>query len=92
MVHLNDPRFWLYAAVNADTNDLLHTPLEPTRTNVLATTSLTELREKHAVDDAVFLVDGAPSLYATCRYHDFHCRNEHHGDRNNVERVFRELK
>jgi transposase-like protein len=46
------------------TNKLLHTKLRPTTTKVLAHSFLTELDEKHNVDDAVFLTDGSKSLRA----------------------------
>jgi len=59
VIQLNDERYWLYAAVEPDTNRLLHVRLYSTRT---ANTSmfLSELREKQRVDDGTFLVDGAP--------------------------------
>ena len=36
MIQLNDEQYWLYAAVDPNSNDLLHVKLEPTRTNVIA--------------------------------------------------------
>jgi Transposase and inactivated derivatives len=69
VIQLNDERYWLYAAVDAETNDLLHTQLEPVRTNVFAHSFFAELREKHNVDDAVFLVDGAAPLQDACSRH-----------------------
>jgi putative transposase len=92
VIQLNDERYWLYAAVDPDTNELLHTTLEPTRTNVLSHRFLAELREKHGVDDAVFLIDGAPQLKDACSRHGLDFRIERHGNRNSVERVFREVK
>ena len=92
VIQLNDEQYWLYAAVDPDTNELLHTTLEPTTTKVLAHSFLTELSEKHDVDDAVFLVDGSHSLQDACRRHGFDFRYEKHGNRNAVERVFREIK
>ncbi|MFC4406007.1 IS6 family transposase [Haloarchaeobius iranensis] len=92
VIQLNDERYWLYAAVDPETNELLHTKLEPTRTNVLAHAFFTELREKHDVDDAVFLVDGATPLKDACTRHGLDFRYEKHGNRNSVERVFREVK
>src|SRR6056297_2651866 len=62
VIQLNDERYWLYAAVDPDSNELLHTKLEPTRNNAFTVKFFAELREKHDVDDAVFLVDGAPQL------------------------------
>jgi len=92
VIQLNDEYYWLYAAVDPETNKLLHTKLEPTRTNVLAHAFFAELREKHAVDDAVFLVDGADPLKDACQRHGLDFRYERHGNRNSVERVFREVK
>jgi putative transposase len=92
VIRLNDEQYWLYAAVDPETNELLHTALEPTRTNVIAQTFFAELREKHAVEEAVFLVDGSHSLQHACRRHGFEFRYEQHGKRNSVERVFREVK
>ena len=88
VIRLDDERYWLYAAVDPGSNELLHTKLEPTRTNVLAHALFTELREKHDVDDAVFLVDGATPLKEACNRHGLDFRYERHGNRNSVERVF----
>jgi putative transposase len=92
VIRLDDEQYWLYAAVDPKTNELLHTKLEPTRTNVLAHSFFGELREKHDVDDAVFLVDGATPLKDACNRHGLRFRYEKHGNRNSVERVFREIK
>jgi len=92
VIQLNDEKYWLYAAVDPETNELLHTTLEPTTTKVLAHSFLSELSEKHDVDDAVFLVDGSHSLQDACQRHGFDFRYEKHGNRNAVERVFREIK
>jgi putative transposase len=92
VIRLNDEQYWLYAAVDPDTNELLHKKLEPARTNVLAHAFFTELREKHDVDDAVFLIDGAAPLKDACHRHGLDFRYEKHGNRNSVERVFREIK
>ena len=66
VIRLNNEQYWLYAAVDPETNKLLHTELEPTRTNVVARSFFADLREKHDVDDAVFLVDGVPTLKDAC--------------------------
>jgi len=50
------------------------------------------LNEKHDVDDAVFLVDGSKSLQAACHRNGLDFRYDKHGNRNAVERVFREVK
>jgi transposase-like protein len=41
------------------TNELLHTTLEPTTNKGIAHAFFAELREKHDVDDAVFLISGS---------------------------------
>jgi transposase-like protein len=92
VIQLDDEHYWLYAAVDPDSNDLLHTKLEPTRTNVIADQFFAELRKKHDVDDASFLVDGAVPLHRVCDKHGLDFRYERHGNRNSVERVFREVK
>jgi len=92
VIQLNDEQYWLYATVDPQTNKLLHTKLKTTKTKVLAHSFLTELREKHDVDDAVSLVDGSHSLQDVCHRHGFDFRYERHGNRNAVERVFREIK
>jgi putative transposase len=92
VIQLGDERYWLYAAVDPESNDMLHTKLEPVRTNVFAHAFFAELREKHDVDDAVFLVDGATPLQEACSRHGLDFKYERHGNRNSVERVFREVK
>jgi putative transposase len=92
VIQLNDEQYWLYAAVDHETNELLHTTLKPTRTNVFAHTFFAELREKHDVDNAVFLIDGSHSLKDACRRHGLDFRYEKHENRNSVKRVFRDIK
>ena len=92
VIQLNDEQYWLYAAVDPETNELLHTTLEPTRNTMIAQQFLTEIGEKHDVSEAVFLIDGAQTLQAACRRASYDFRYEKHGNRNAVERVFREIK
>ena len=92
VIQLDDERYWLYAAVDPATNRLLHVRLFPTRTQALTEMFLSELREKHLVDDALFLVDGAPWLQAACHRHGLRFQHVTHGNRNAVERIFREVK
>ena len=49
VIQLNDEQYWLYAAVNPETNELLYTKLEPTTNKVIAHAFFVELREKHDV-------------------------------------------
>ena len=92
MIRLNDEQYWLYAAVDPETNDLLHTQLEPTTNNAPADRFFADLRDTHDIDDATVLVDGSASLQRGCRKHDLDFSYERHGNRNSVERVFCEIK
>ena len=92
VIQLDDQQYWLYAAVDPETNNLLHTKLEPTRNNALTDRFFSEIRDKHDVDDAIVLVDGAAPLQRACRKHGLDFRYERHGNRNSVEHVFREVK
>ena len=92
MIRLNGDRYWLYMAVNPDTNDVLHTKLQPTRNHYTAKEFILGLIKKHDLDESLFLVDGLPSLRDACRYHSLRFRVTKHGNRNSVERLFREVK
>ena len=92
VIQLNDEQYWLYAAVDPETNELLQTSFEPTTNTVIAQRFLAEIEKKHDVSEAVFLVDGSHSLQAACHRRGYDFRYEKHGNRNAVERVFREIK
>jgi len=92
VIQLNDEQYWLYAAVDPETNEFLHTTLEQTRNTMIAQQFFTKISEKHDVSEAVFLIDGAQSLHAACRRIGYDYRYEKYGNRNAVERVFREIK
>jgi putative transposase len=53
---------------------------------------LKELREKQQVEQATFLVDGAQHLQTVLTRLGLRCQYVRHGNRNSVERVFREVK
>jgi transposase-like protein len=92
VIQLNYKKYWLYTAVDPQTNKPLHTKLRPTLTKVLTHSFLTELSEKHDIDDAVFLVDGSNWLQTACHRHGFDFRYEKHGNWNAAEHVFKEIK
>ena len=92
VVKVNGERYWLVAAVDPETNVILHTRLYPTRNTALTKMFLRELQEKHDIDDAEFFVDGAPWLHAGLFELGMHFRHETFGERNPVERVFQEIK
>ena len=91
VIRINSQQYWLYAACDPETNQLLHVRLFPTTTTSATQIFLAELREKHSVESAVFLVDGAKHLQTALRRSGLRFRYEKHGNRNASERVFREI-
>src|SRR6056297_3377394 len=91
VIRINGQQFWLYAAVDPDTNRFLHIRLFTTTTTALTQKFLRELQEKHDVSDAVFLVDYAQHLAAALRRAGLQFQTVRHGNRNAIERVFREV-
>ena len=92
VIRINGQQFWLHAAVDSDTNEFPHIRLYTTTTTALTQQFLQELREKHDVSDAVFPVDYAQHLAAALRRAELRFQTIRHGNRNAVERVFREVK
>ena len=92
VIQLGTERYWLYAAVDPTTNEFLHMRLFPTTNSGLTLVFLRELREKHDVDEATFLVDDADHLQAALSRLGLRFQIRRHGNRNSVERVFREVK
>jgi transposase-like protein len=76
VIQLNDERYWLSAAVESETTRLLHVKISPTRKQAITEMFFSELREKHLVDDALFLVDSAPWLQAAFHRHGLNYRYE----------------
>jgi len=92
VIQVNDERRWLYAAVNPETNKFLHVRLFPTRTTQLTVLFLRELQQRVPVTQATILVDGAHHLKAALSRFGLRFQMRHHGNRNAIERVFREIK
>ena len=92
VIRINDQQFWLYAAGDPTTNDLLHVRLFASTTIALTEMFLRELRDKHDVESAEFLVDGAKHLETALQRAGLRFQISRHGNRNAIERIFRELK
>lgn len=92
VIRINEQQYWLYAAGDPESNHLLHVRLFSTTTTTLTEIFLRELREKHDVDSAVFLVDGAQHLHTALTRAGLRFQTEYYGNRNAIERIFRELK
>jgi len=92
VIRVNGERCWLYAAVNPATNEFLHVRLFQTLTTQFTLLFFRELREKQQVEQATFLVDGAHHLQTALTRLGLRFQYVRHGNRNRVERVFREVK
>ncbi|WP_380679818.1 IS6 family transposase [Salinigranum sp. GCM10025319] len=92
VIRVNGQRHWLYAAVDPDTNQFLHVRLFQTRTTQLTMLFLRELREKQQLTDVTFVIDAATHSKAALDRLGLRFRVNCHGNRNSVERVFREVK
>lgn len=92
VIQLNAEKYWLYAAVDPDTNCLLHVRLYPTGPQALTETFLGELHEKYQFDNRIHLVDDTPCLQVACHRQGLRFQHGTQRSRNTVERVFRELK
>ena len=88
VIRINGQQFWLYAAVDPETNKFLHVRLFTTTTTALTQRFLQELREKHNVENAVFLVDYAQHLTAALRRAGLRFQTTRHGKRNAIEHIF----
>ncbi len=88
IINVNGERFWLYIAVNPETNVILHPRLFPSRTRVLNKLFLREIAEKDEVAETAFAVDGVPWLQAGLFDLGVDFRHETFAP---VERVFQEI-
>ena len=91
-IQIDSDRFWLYAAVDPHTNDFLHVDVFPVQNQQFTLVFLRDLREKHHVDDALFLIDAGGHLTAALSRTSLRFQITRHGNRNAVERIFREVK
>jgi transposase-like protein len=92
VIQVNDERHWLYAAVDPETNQFLHVRLFQTRTTQLTVLFLRELRDKQPLEHVTVLVDNAHHLTAALDRLGLRFQVARHGNRNAVERIFREVK
>jgi len=92
VIQLGTDRYWLYAAVDSTTNEFLHVRLLLTTNTGLTLLFLRELREKRDIDEATLLIDDAAHLQDGLSRLGLQFQIRRHGNRNSVERVFREVK
>ena len=87
MIRINGQQFWLYAAVDPETNEFLHIKLFTTTKTALTQQFLRELREKHDVENTVFLADYAQHLAAALQRARLQFQTIRHGNRNAIEHI-----
>jgi transposase-like protein len=63
VIWIDGEQYWLYAAVDPESNEFPHTSLETTTNKYLAQSFIDRLRDKHHVDNAEFLIGGSDSLH-----------------------------
>jgi transposase-like protein len=57
VIWIDGEQYWLYAAVDPESNEFLHTSLETTTNTYLKQSFIDRLRDEYHVDDATFLID-----------------------------------
>jgi putative transposase len=92
VIRVSDQQFWLHAAADPETNNLLHLHLFSTTTTALTEIFLQELRQKHDIESAVFLADSAQHLQTALDRAGLRFQTERSGNRNAIKRIFREFK
>ena len=92
MIRLHGQEFWLYGAVDPETNEILHVSLFPTANKQTTRWFLDELHRRYQLNNVVFLVDGADYLGPVLAEDGYRFQICSHGNRNAIERVFWEVE
>ena len=92
MIRLHGQEYWLYGAVDPETNEILHVSLFPTTAKQTTRWFLAELHRRCRLDDVLFLVDDADYLGPVLDEDGYRFRIVSHGNRNAIERVFWEAE
>ena len=91
-IRVNDDEYWLYAAVALATRRSLHFRLFPTYSIPISGEFVTELAEKHDVEEAIFFINDAREVKGALRREGLKYRIEIFGLHHTIERVFREVE
>ena len=92
MIHLHGQDFWLYGAVDPQTNEILHVSPFPTVTEQTTRWFLAEIHRRYQLDGIEFLVDNASYLGPVLAEDGYRFHILAHGNRNAIERVFWEVE
>jgi transposase-like protein len=88
VIQIDDKHYWLYAAVDTDTNEFLYVKFGTAQNLGLSEIFFREFHEKHDV----FLVDSAQWPQEALRRHGLRFQHETYGNRNTIERLYKEMK
>ena len=87
-IRINGGDYWLYGAVDPETNEILHFRLFPTATKQTTRWFLTELHRRYRLDNVEFLVDDADYLVNVLDEDGYRFQILPHGNRNATEYIF----
>jgi putative transposase len=91
MIRPHGKEFWLYGAVDPETNEIIALRLYPT-TNEVTTRFLDQLHHRCNLAGTTILVDNAAYLTGVLADDGYRFRYGPDGNRNAIERVFREIE
>ena len=92
VIRINGDDYWLYGAVDPETDDISYLRLFPTTTKQTTQWFLTGLHRRYRLDDIEFLVDDADHLVNVLAKDGYRFQMMSHGNRNAIERVFWEIE
>ena len=92
VIRVNGDDYWLYGAVDPETNKILQSRLSPTATKQIMQWFLAELHRRYQLNDVEFLVDYADYLVAVLDDDGYQFQMTTHGNQNAIERVFWEIE
>lgn len=92
VIRINGDDYWLYGAVDPETNEILQLRLFQTTTKQTTRWFLDELHRRYQLSDVEFLVDDADYLVNVLAEDGYRFQMVSHGNRNAIERVFWEVE
>jgi transposase-like protein len=92
MIRLYGQEFWLYGAVDPQTNETLHVSLFPTATKQTTRLFLDELHRHYQLNDVLFLVDDVDYFSPVLAEDGYRFQILEHANRNAIERILRKIE
>jgi transposase-like protein len=92
VIRVNGDSYWLYGAVDPETNEILYVRLFSTTTKQTTRWFLAELHQRYQLDNVEFLVDDAGYLVNVLEEDGYRFQMISHGNRNAIERIIWEIE